>query len=72
MARKRRIAVGLLFLAIFLTSVLAVPLAVAKSSSPKQLRCRIVKRTPRYLVLKHSHTGLRLKLHKSQHFAKVR
>jgi len=53
-ARKLRVAVGLLFLAIFLTSVLAVPLAVAQSSSPTQLRWRIAKR---------AHPGVRLKRH---------
>ena len=66
MARKLRIAVGLAFLAIFLTSVVAAPLAVAKSSSPERLRCRIVKRTPKYLLAKHSHPLLRLVLRHGQ------
>ena len=72
MARKLRIVVGLVFLAIFLTSVLAAPLAVAKSSFPERLRCRIVKQTPRYVFVKHLRPRLRLKLHKAQHYAKVR
>ena len=35
MARKFRIAVGLVILAVFLTSALAVPLVMAKSASPR-------------------------------------
>ena len=81
MAPKLRIAIGLVFLAIFLTSVVAVPLAVAQSSSPEELRCRIVKRTPRCLVVKHSHPRVRLvirhgqrdvTLHRDRHFRVVR
>jgi hypothetical protein len=70
-AGKLRIAVGLLCVTVFLTGVLAAPLAVAQASYPEQLRCRIVKRTPRYLIVRHAHPSLRLKLHTAQRFVKV-
>lgn len=71
MASKLRMVVGLLCVAVFLTGVLAAPLAVAQSRYPEQLRCRIVKRTPRYLIVRHSHPSLRLKLNRAQRFVKV-
>lgn len=72
MARKFRIAVGLLFLAVFLTSVFAVPLAAAQSPLPKQLRVRVVKRTAEYVIVTRSHPNLRLKLYKGQRYTNVR
>lgn len=59
MARKIRTAVGLLCVAVFLTGVLAAPHAIARTSYPEQLRCQIVKRTPRYLIVRRSSPGLR-------------
>lgn len=72
MARKGHIVVGLVFLAIFLTSGVAAPLEAAKSSSPERLLFRVVKRTPKYLVARHSHPQLRLVLRHGQHEVTLR
>ena len=69
MARRVNTAGGLLVLVILAASLWTAPASFAQSST-HSLRCKIVKRTSTYVVvrhLKHHHLGLRMRIGKTQH-----
>ena len=71
MTGRTRAAAGILLLTfIIILSVTAAP-AFARSS-PRVLRCPVVKRYAKYVVIKHASPRFRLRLHRGQHRIKVR
>ena len=72
MAGRTRAAAGLLLLTfiVILLSATAAP-AFAKSS-PRVLRCPVVKRFPKYVIISHASPDFRVKLLRGQHRIKVR
>ncbi len=65
MARKVNTAGGLLVLVILAVSLWTAPTSFAQSST-HSLRCKIVKRTSTYVVVRHRHPGLRARIRKGQ------
>ena len=72
MVRKVHTLGGILLLAIFVLGVVAVPAALAQSSTTQQLRCKVVRRTAHGVVVTHKHPYARLVIRRGQHYATVR
>lgn len=70
MARKASIVGGLLSLLVVATIPMVAPITSA-DASPHSLRCRIVKRTPSHVVIKHVRPHLRLVLRRTQRSIRV-
>jgi hypothetical protein len=66
-ARKFSIASGLLALMILAVCLWTAPASMAQSSQNHLLRCKIVKRTSHYVVVRHRDPVLHARIPKSQH-----
>lgn len=66
MARKISIASGLLALIVLAVCLWSAPVSLAQSSPHHSLRCKIVKRTAHYVVVRHRHPGLRVRVRRGQ------
>ncbi len=62
---------GSLLLLVFVALLLVAASSAFASASPRVLRCRVVKRTPHYVIVKHVSPRLRLMIRRGQHTLRV-